>query len=115
RSANGWSLSQIAMLAPEATKRSVIARPNPCAPPVTMAQRPFRSILFIAVSSVRIKLSLPSFRDGPKDQTRNPSLSTFYWRHGFSDVQLHIRVRSLHSRPGMTRPEVNNHSFHPPP
>src|SRR6266550_1879767 len=37
----------MATLAPEATKRSVIARPNPCAPPVTTAQRPFRSILFM--------------------------------------------------------------------
>ena len=27
--------------------RSVIARPKPCAPPVTTAQRPFRSILFM--------------------------------------------------------------------
>jgi hypothetical protein len=25
----------------------VMARPKPCAPPVTTAQRPFRSILFI--------------------------------------------------------------------
>jgi hypothetical protein len=24
------------------------------------------------------------------------------WPDGFSDVQLHIKVRSLHSRPGMT-------------
>jgi len=46
-SANGWSWSQIATLAPELTKRSVMARPNPWAPPVTTAQRPFRSILFM--------------------------------------------------------------------
>src|SRR3954447_10803341 len=39
----------MATFAPEATKRSAIARPNPCAPPVTTAQRPFRSILFIAL------------------------------------------------------------------
>src|SRR5215212_11590072 len=39
----------MATFAPEATKRSVIARPKPCAPPVTTAQRPFRSILFIAL------------------------------------------------------------------
>jgi hypothetical protein len=25
----------------------VMARPKPCAPPVTMAQRPFKSILFM--------------------------------------------------------------------
>src|SRR4051794_13389116 len=32
-----------------------MARPNPCAPPVTTAQRPFRSILFtfVALSSKR--------------------------------------------------------------
>src|SRR5436190_7094063 len=39
----------MATLAPEATKRSAIARPKPCAPPVTTAQRPFRSILFITL------------------------------------------------------------------
>src|SRR5579863_3749222 len=50
-SASGRSLSQIATLAPEATKRSAIARPNPCAPPVTAAPRPLRSILFIELSS----------------------------------------------------------------
>src|SRR3954447_8981363 len=37
----------MATFAPEATKRSLIARPKPCAPPVTTAQRPFRSILFM--------------------------------------------------------------------
>src|SRR5436190_8868430 len=37
----------MATFAPEATKRSAIARPKPCAPPVTTAQRPFRSILFM--------------------------------------------------------------------
>src|SRR3954471_21442821 len=46
-SSKGWSWSQIATFAPDATKRSVIARPNPCAPPVTTAQRLLRSILFI--------------------------------------------------------------------
>src|SRR5436190_22838568 len=39
----------MATFAPEATKRSAIARPKPWAPPVTTAQRPFRSILFIAL------------------------------------------------------------------
>src|SRR5437764_15461287 len=39
----------MATFAPEATKRSAIARPKPCAPPVTTAQRPFRSILFITL------------------------------------------------------------------
>src|SRR3954462_14907455 len=48
-SAKGWSWSQIATFAPDATKRSVIARPKPWAPPVTTAHRPFRSILFIAM------------------------------------------------------------------
>src|SRR6185312_11047572 len=46
-SANGRSWSQIATFAPDATKRSAIARPKPCAPPVTTAQRPFKSILFM--------------------------------------------------------------------
>src|SRR3954447_19377978 len=63
-SANGRSWSQIATLAPEATKRSVIARPKPCAPPVTTAQRPFRSIVFIAFSNFRVEVSQSlSFRD----------------------------------------------------
>ena len=43
-------VSDLATLAPDATKRSVIARPKPCAPPVTTAQRPFRSILFMVRS-----------------------------------------------------------------
>src|ERR1043166_7907385 len=43
--ANGLSRSQIAPAAPESRKRSVIARPRPCAPPVTTAKRPDRSIL----------------------------------------------------------------------
>ena len=34
-------------VAPEATKRFAIAKPRPCAPPVTMACWPSRSILFI--------------------------------------------------------------------
>src|SRR5262245_28982700 len=46
-SASALSWSQIATFAPEATKRSVIALPNPCAPPVTTAVRPLRSILFM--------------------------------------------------------------------
>ena len=37
------SRSHSATLAPESRKRSVIARPNPCAAPVTTARRPFRS------------------------------------------------------------------------
>src|SRR5690349_18388712 len=51
-SANGRSWSQIATFAPDATKRSAIARPNPCAPPVTTAQRPLRSILFMWKPSI---------------------------------------------------------------
>src|SRR5579871_3678314 len=48
-SARAWSKSQIATLAPDSTKRSVIARPKPCAPPVTTAVRPLRSILFLPI------------------------------------------------------------------
>src|SRR5436190_10548621 len=39
------SWSQIATAAPEASKRSTMARPMPCAPPVTTAARPLRSML----------------------------------------------------------------------
>src|SRR3954451_20996152 len=39
-------------------KRSVIARTNPCAPPVTTAQRPLRSIWFIAQSLVSVMRGL---------------------------------------------------------
>jgi hypothetical protein len=46
-SASAASKSQIATLAPEATKRSVMARPKPCAPPVTTATRSLRSILLM--------------------------------------------------------------------
>jgi len=46
-SASAASKSQIATLAPEATKRSAMARPKPCAPPVTTATRRLRSIWFM--------------------------------------------------------------------
>jgi hypothetical protein len=45
-SASAVSRSQMATLAPEATNRAVIALPKPCAPPVTTAVRPLRSIEF---------------------------------------------------------------------
>src|SRR5882762_10188485 len=67
-SANGWSWSQIATLAPELTKRSVMARPNPWAPPVTTAQRPFRSILFIVTSP--LSLQRPAAIDEMRDAGR---------------------------------------------
>src|SRR5262249_16842634 len=44
RLANALSQSQHATFAPELRKRAVIALPNPCAPPVTTAMRPFRSM-----------------------------------------------------------------------
>src|SRR5689334_13249082 len=44
--AKSTSRSQIATVAPDSRKRSTIARPMPCAPPVTTALRPLRSILF---------------------------------------------------------------------
>ncbi len=37
------SMSQIVTWAPESRKRSTMARPMPCAPPVTMARLPVRS------------------------------------------------------------------------
>ena len=45
--ARGSSWSQIATLAPEASRRSTTARPMPWAPPVTTARRPARSIWFM--------------------------------------------------------------------
>ena len=45
---NFWSRSQMRTLAPEASMRLTMASPMPCAPPVTMAARLFKSILFIA-------------------------------------------------------------------
>ena len=42
--ASAMSWSQIATLAPDLTKRSVMALPKPCAPPVTTAVRPLRSM-----------------------------------------------------------------------
>src|ERR1700688_4856245 len=62
-SANGWSRSQIATLGPEAMKRSVIARPKPCAPPVTTAQRPVRSILFMVRSFSQRPSAIDDMRD----------------------------------------------------
>src|SRR5262245_4407717 len=49
--ANSISRSQIAIAAPESRNRSTIARPMPCAPPVTIALRPLRSILFDIAAS----------------------------------------------------------------
>ena len=46
-SASARSRSQIVTCAPLATNRSTMARPMPCAPPVTTALRPSRSIRFI--------------------------------------------------------------------
>src|SRR5579871_1423714 len=54
-SASGWSKSQIATFAPDSTKRSVMARPKPCAPPVTTAVRPFRSILFLPMLEASVR------------------------------------------------------------
>jgi hypothetical protein len=42
----------MATRAPEATNRSVMALPKPCAPPVTTALRPSRSIWFFMGSSL---------------------------------------------------------------
>src|SRR5262249_16819807 len=44
RLANALSQSQHATFAPELRKRSLIALPKPCAPPVTTAMRPFKSM-----------------------------------------------------------------------
>ena len=41
------SRSQSATAAPEPSSRSAMARPIPCAPPVTTAFRPFKSMAFI--------------------------------------------------------------------
>src|SRR6266571_1827576 len=87
-----------------------MARPKPWAPPVTTAQRPFRSILFM----VRVLyLYLLSFRDAPTELgftrvrqyhcpsrqqptwMRRPGIHTPGGGYGF-------RARSLCSRPGMT-------------
>src|SRR5712691_3656392 len=47
RSAKARSRSQRQTTAPDRRKRSAIARPMPCAPPVTMAVRSSRSILLV--------------------------------------------------------------------
>ena len=39
--------------APEASRRSATARPMPCAPPVTTARRPPRSIWFMPTYGIR--------------------------------------------------------------
>src|SRR6476620_12572267 len=36
-------------------------------------------------------------------QARNPFLPISLRHHGFSDVQLHIKARSFHSCPGLTK------------
>src|SRR2546421_6343235 len=61
----------MATLAPELTKRSVMARPNPCAPPVTTAQRPFRSILFMVIF---LALKRPAAVDDVGDAGRECAL-----------------------------------------
>src|SRR5262245_16531723 len=50
--ASAVSRSQMAMRAPERRKRSVIALPNPWAPPVTTALQPLRSILLLAIRAL---------------------------------------------------------------
>src|SRR5262249_25366782 len=53
--ARSTSRSQIATTAPDSRNRSTMARPIPCAPPVTTALRPVRSILLVmAVSRATI-------------------------------------------------------------
>jgi hypothetical protein len=48
---------------------------------------------FVASSRAPANQSIvSSFRDGPKDQARNPSHGGGY---GFSDVQLHIKARDF--------------------
>src|SRR5260370_5185330 len=109
-SANGWSRSQIATFAPELTKRSVMARPTPCAPPVTTAQRPSRAILFMArllylssfvIPGCATDLGFTRVRqyDCPSRQQptwmRRPGIHTPGRGYGFW-------ARSFHSRPGMT-------------
>jgi len=55
------SRSHNATLAPDASNRSLIARPNPCAAPVTTARRPFRSNWF-KVNLVDVSLTVSSFQ-----------------------------------------------------
>jgi hypothetical protein len=43
-----------------------------------------------------------SFRDAPQGADPESISPTLLRRDGFSDVQLHIKVHSFHSRPGMT-------------
>ena len=71
--ARSMSRSQIATLAPEAMKRSATARPMPCAPPVTTALRPFRSMLFmIAPLSPSCWFCARLAADGAKSQPPSP-------------------------------------------
>ena len=51
-SAKALSRSQIATEAPDSRNRSTIALPIPCAPPVTTAKRPERSILLAMACSL---------------------------------------------------------------
>src|ERR1700733_7826776 len=55
-------------------KRSVMARPKPCAPPVTTAQRPFRSILFMGMILLRYRLKRPAAIDDMGDAGRERTL-----------------------------------------
>src|SRR5256885_16155817 len=48
-----------------------MARPKPCAPPVTTAQRPFRSILFMGISPA---LQRPAAVDDMRDTGRERAL-----------------------------------------
>src|SRR5260370_24177108 len=66
-----------------------MARPNPCAPPVTTAQRPFRSILFM----FRL-LYLSNFVIPGCAAWRRPGIHTPGRGYGF-------RARSFYSRPQM--------------
>ena len=50
--------------------------------------------------AVRTAFANSSFRDAPLGA--GPESITPDRGHGFSDVQLHIKARSFHSRPGMT-------------
>jgi hypothetical protein len=56
----------------------VMARPNPCAPPVTTAQRPFRSILFMVEVSFHLILMVRSapLRASRTMKARGPSFET---------------------------------------
>src|SRR5215475_10300312 len=83
------SRSQMAIAAPESRNRSAMARPIPCAPPVTTATRPERSIWFMLAPAPRsdrndlypavifkTPLPVPPPHNGGGDRRRVPSLLT---------------------------------------